>query len=42
MFQIGVRVRIHINIRLAHVLEDEYVSQVMDECQTNNVGSCET
>jgi hypothetical protein len=27
---IGVRVRTHMNIRLAHVLVDDYVSQVID------------
>ena len=27
---VGVHVRTHMNIRLAHVLVDDYVSQVMD------------
>ena len=27
---VGVNVRTHMNIRLAHVLVDDYVSQVMD------------
>ena len=30
MFLIGVHVRTHMNIRLVHVLVDDYVSQVMD------------
>ena len=31
------------NIRLAHVLVDDYVSYVIDiECQTNNVSTCMT
>ena len=32
---IGVRVRIHANIRSAHVLVDDYVSQVMDMEMSN-------
>ena len=27
---VGVHVRTHMNIRLVHVLADDYVSQVMD------------
>jgi len=30
LFMIRVRVRIHMNIRLAHVLVDDFVSQVID------------
>ena len=30
MFLVGVHVRTRMNIRLAHVLVDDYVSQVMD------------
>ena len=30
MFLDGVHIRTHLNIRLAHVLFDDYVSQVMD------------
>ena len=30
LFLVGVHVRTHMDIRLAHVLVDDYVSQVMD------------
>ena len=30
MFLVGVHAKTHMNIRLAHVLVDDYVSQVMD------------
>ena len=30
MLLVGVHARTHMNIRLAHVLVDDYVSQVMD------------
>ena len=30
LFIVGVHVRTHMDIRLAHVLVDDYVSQVMD------------
>ena len=30
MFQVGVHAWTYMNIRLAHVLVDDYVSQVMD------------
>ena len=30
MFLVGIHVRTHMNIRLAHVLVDDYVPQVMD------------
>ena len=42
VFLVGVHVRTHMNIRLAHVLVDDYVSLVMDMRMSNNVGSCET
>ena len=32
---VGVYVRTHMNIRLAHVLVDDYVSQVMDMEMSN-------
>ena len=35
MFLVGVHERTHMNIRLAHVLVDDYVSQVMDT-ETSN------
>ena len=35
MFLVGVRARTHMNIRLAHVLVDDYVSQVMDMEMSN-------
>jgi len=35
MFLVGVHVRTHLNIRLAHVLVDDYVSQVMDMEMSN-------
>ena len=35
MFPVGVYVWIHMNIRLAHVLVDDYVSQVMDMEMSN-------
>ena len=30
LFVVGVHVRTHMDIRLAHVLVDDYISQVMD------------
>ena len=30
MFLVGVHALTHMNIRLAHILVDDYVSQVMD------------
>ena len=30
MSLVGVHLRTHLNIRLAHVLVDDYISQVMD------------
>ena len=42
VFLVRVHVRTHMNIRLAHVLDDDYVSLVMDMRMSNNVGSCET
>ena len=30
VFLVGIHVRTHMDIRLAHVLVDDYVSQVMD------------
>ena len=35
MFLVGVHVRTHMNIRLAHVLVDDYVSQVMNMEMSN-------
>ena len=35
MFIVGVHERRRINIRLAHVLVDDYVSQVMDMRMSN-------
>ena len=35
MFLVGVHARAHMNIRLAHVLVDDYVSQVMDMEMSN-------
>ena len=35
MSLVGVHVRIHMNVRLAHVLVDDYVSQVMDMEMSN-------
>ena len=35
MFLVGVHARTHMNIRLAHVLVDVYVSQVMDMKMSN-------
>ena len=35
IFLVGVHVRTHMNIRLAHVLVDDYVSQVMDMEMSN-------
>ena len=35
MSLVGVHVRTHLNIRLAHVLVDDYVSQVMDMEMSN-------
>ena len=35
IFLVGVYVRTHMNIRLAHVLVDDYVSQVMDMGMSN-------
>jgi hypothetical protein len=35
MFLAGVHARTHMNIKLAHVLVDDYVSQVMD-IETSN------
>ena len=35
VFLVGVYVRTHMNIRLAHVLVDDYVSQVMDMGMSN-------
>ena len=35
MFLVEVYVRTHMNIRLAHVLVDDYVSQVMDMDMSN-------
>jgi len=35
LFLVGVHVRTHIDIRLAHVLVDDYVSQVMDMEMSN-------
>jgi len=32
---VGVYVRTHMNIRLVHVLADDYVSQVMDMKMSN-------
>ena len=34
---VGVHVRTHMNIRLAHVLVDDYVSQVMDIEMSNQL-----
>ena len=35
MFLFGVHARTHMNIRLTHVLVDDYVSQVMDMEMSN-------
>ena len=35
MFPVEVHERTHMNIRLAHVLVDDYVSQVMDMGMSN-------
>ena len=35
MSLVGVHVRTHLNIRLAHVLVDDYVSQVIDMKMSN-------
>ena len=35
MFLVRVHARTHMNIRLAHVLVDDYVSQVMDMEMSN-------
>ena len=35
MFLVGVHVRKYMNIRLAHVLVDDYVSQVIDMEMSN-------
>ena len=35
MSLVGVHVRTHLNIRLAHVLVDDYVSQVIDMDMSN-------
>ena len=35
MFLVGVHVRTHLNIRLAYVLVDDYVSQVMNMEMSN-------
>ena len=35
MSLVGVHVRTHLNIRLAHVLVDDYVSQVIDMEMSN-------
>jgi len=35
MFLVGLHVRTHMNIRLAHVLVDDYVSQIMDMGMSN-------
>lgn len=35
MSLVGVHVRTHMNIRLAHVLVDDYVSQVIDMEMSN-------
>ena len=35
MFLVGVHAKTHMNIRLAHILVDDYVSQVMGVEMTN-------
>ena len=35
LFLVGVHVRTHMDIRLAHVLVENYVSQVMDMGMSN-------
>ena len=35
MFLVGVNAKTHMNIRLAYVLVDDYVSQVMDMEMSN-------
>ena len=35
MFLVGVHARTHMNIRLAHVLVDDYISQVIDMEMSN-------
>ena len=35
IFLVGVHTKTHMNIRLAHVLVDDYVSQVMDMGMSN-------
>ena len=35
MFLVGLHVRTNMNIRLAHVLVDDYVSQIMDMGMSN-------
>ena len=35
MFLVGVHTKTHMNIRLAHVLVDDYVSHIMDMEMSN-------
>ena len=35
MFLVGVHAKTHMNIRLAHILVEDYVSQVMDMEMSN-------
>ena len=35
MFLVGVHIWTHMNIRIAHVLVDDYVSQIMDMGMSN-------